>query len=121
MSTSLDLEVIKGLRELEADSDTGFVAQILNLFLSSVSERVARMETAVVRRDREGVKAEAHSLKSSSGNIGALALSALCQTLEDYGKSSSDVDPVKVMDEFSSELKNVITAIYQLPEMNQEN
>jgi HPt (histidine-containing phosphotransfer) domain-containing protein len=52
------------------------------MFLESVPARLALVKTSLDSRDYEKIKAEAHSLKSSGGNLGARRFAALCEELE---------------------------------------
>jgi HPt (histidine-containing phosphotransfer) domain-containing protein len=47
------------------------------------------METAIVTGNAEQLRRAAHSLKSNSANLGAMALSARCKELEMMGKAGT--------------------------------
>ena len=79
---ALDRAAIESLRLLESPSDTyGFVNLISGYFDSS-RKTIDRMREAFDNGNVQGLAESAHSLKSSSANVGAVALSRLCQELE---------------------------------------
>ncbi|MDS4030628.1 MAG: response regulator [Candidatus Contendobacter sp.] len=79
---SIDQGVLDKIRALERDGATGLVARLIGLYLQGASALVERMRQAVVADDDEAVRAAAHSLKSSSANVGAMKLHDLCWELE---------------------------------------
>ncbi|MCP3963245.1 MAG: response regulator [bacterium] len=77
----LDAETLTELRELEAGGENGFFVRILNDYLSSSRQLLESLRRAVSQGDIEGMRDAAHSLKSVSGQVGALKLSDLCDRL----------------------------------------
>ena len=74
----LDREVLDELREL-AGSET---ATIIDVFLDDTAPLVRRLQEAAVAPDLEQLRELAHSLKSASANVGAMALSAAAKRVE---------------------------------------
>jgi HPt (histidine-containing phosphotransfer) domain-containing protein len=56
------------------------------MFLDRTPARIKAMNDSLARGDAEALKREAHNLKSSSANLGALRLSGLCKDLEILGR-----------------------------------
>jgi len=79
----LDAEAVEELRRIEADSGGDLFDRILGSYASSSATLVASLRDALQAHDADGVAMAAHSLKSSSANVGAVTLSALCGTIED--------------------------------------
>ena len=65
-----------------AETDEALIEEVLSVFRTDTAERIGRMQEAVDRGDFAAVKAEAHTLKGSSGQVGAAAVSALCRQIE---------------------------------------
>ncbi len=63
-------------------------AHLIDSYLGELPRLVARLEQALERRDRESLHRAAHTLKSSSANMGALRLSQLCADLEDRSRDA---------------------------------
>jgi len=69
------------LRQL-ADSDEGLVEEVLAVFRSDTSDRIAKLGAALDRGDRIVVKNQAHAIKGSAGQVGASGVFALCREIE---------------------------------------
>jgi HPt (histidine-containing phosphotransfer) domain-containing protein len=76
----LDPAALADLRML--DDDGSFVAEIVELFRSETPRRVEAVLAACERADAGAVTHEAHALKSSAAQLGALRLSGLCRRIE---------------------------------------
>jgi HPt (histidine-containing phosphotransfer) domain-containing protein len=61
-------------------------AALLQGYLDSAPALLGRIDQALGRDDSEEVARAAHSLKSSSANVGAMAVSALAKRLEFIGR-----------------------------------
>ena len=86
-SSPLDRKVISGLRGLQGEGETDIVAELAGMFLGDARPRLSALEEAVQNDDAPAVERLAHTLKGSSGNMGARGMSALCARLEDAGAS----------------------------------
>jgi HPt (histidine-containing phosphotransfer) domain-containing protein len=76
------MQVIQGLRELGGEEDPGLVVEIIDMFLHDAPSRVREIENALKIGDINTLERAAHTLKSSSANVGAVQLSHICQKLE---------------------------------------
>jgi HPt (histidine-containing phosphotransfer) domain-containing protein len=56
------------------------------VFLQSSDPLVVQVQQAVAAGDAEALRQSAHSLKSSSANVGAQTLSELFRSLEGFGR-----------------------------------
>ncbi|MBO9715729.1 MAG: response regulator [Pseudoxanthomonas sp.] len=74
----LEPEMLDELREIAGDE----ALTIVNLFLEDAPRLVRLMEQASAIPDMEVMREAAHALKSSSANVGALALSAAAKRIE---------------------------------------
>jgi HPt (histidine-containing phosphotransfer) domain-containing protein len=70
------------LREIEEDSDDSLVLELIASFEIDTARRFERLHESFLQRDAARVKAEAHSMRGSSRQMGAEALADLCQALE---------------------------------------
>ncbi len=77
---SMHLDVLSALRALP-NGDLR-VQRILRSYLKTSQLLVTQLQEAAARNDGETIRQSAHSLKSSSANVGALSLSKLCGQLE---------------------------------------
>ncbi len=79
----IDIKIFDNLRELMGND---FI-ELLNVFLNSVPTQIASLKEASNKADSDGIFRTAHSLKSSSGNLGALVLCELCRDLESWART----------------------------------
>jgi two-component system, sensor histidine kinase and response regulator len=89
--SALDPEVLANLRDL---GDAELLTELAEMFFDDATSRLAELREAVEAGDAAGVKRVAHTLKGSSGNMGAMRMSALCAGLQDVG-DSGDLAPAR--------------------------
>ena len=77
----VDESVLARLRELAPDDPT-FVQELLAEFVSDAEARLDTLRAALARADRAAVIAAAHSLRGSSGTIGAAGVASLAARIE---------------------------------------
>ena len=80
----VDAAVLAGLREL---GDAELVADLAGMFLGDAEARLAALRGALENGDADTVERAAHTLKGSSGNMGAARMAAVCAELEEAGAS----------------------------------
>ncbi len=83
-NAAVKIEMITELKEILAEDFNSLV----DSFIKDAQSRLIKLQQAITARNSEVVRAEAHSLKGSSLNLGALVLPQLCSELEDRGKKS---------------------------------
>jgi CheY-like chemotaxis protein len=79
---ALDAAALDRLRELDPSGQNHLVERVLKAFQTSAARLLPQLQAAHAARDNANVRLVAHTLKSSSASIGALALSHLCAQLE---------------------------------------
>ena len=112
----LNAEVLEELRRL-GDQDAEFFKKLLSTFLQTIQERLPTIEDAVRLKSAEKLSAAAHSLKSSSYNLGATHLGDLCTELEKCGKANSFETVDALLQKLEVEVKTVIDEVRDVPEM----
>jgi HPt (histidine-containing phosphotransfer) domain-containing protein len=83
------MRVIEALKELGGDDDPGLVLELVGMFLTDAPQRMSEIETSLARGDIATLERAAHTLKSSSANIGAARLSASCKAMEELARKKS--------------------------------
>lgn len=78
----LDEQALARLRELDPEGCLGVVQRVLSAYDKSLSSMAEQLRLQVQRPDAQVVVGIAHTLKSSSASVGALALSRACADLE---------------------------------------
>ena len=82
--TGLDAQALDRLRELDPDGRHGVVHRVLTAFEGSLARMCTVLETQANAdvADEGVVNGIAHTLKSSSASVGALALARACGEVE---------------------------------------
>jgi PAS domain S-box-containing protein len=86
---SIDRDVIAGLFELATGENKNFVNEIIDTFVADTPSVIASMKECVAQDKAERLHAFAHSLKSSSGALGAASMASLCSALEERGRNGT--------------------------------
>ena len=84
----LDMRVIASLKELGGEEDPGLVLELVGMFLQDAPLRMKEIETSLANGDILTLERAAHTLKSSSANIGALGLSELCRRIVESARAN---------------------------------
>jgi len=69
------------------------------------------MQTAIAHKEAEPLRVAAHTLKSSSANVGARMLSDLCRELEELGRSGSLENAATKFSQLHNEYQRVDAAL----------
>jgi signal transduction histidine kinase/DNA-binding response OmpR family regulator len=101
---SLDPAALRRLADVGRDDE--FVSRVVKTYLSSSARLLAALRDAVAASDPEASAVAAHTLKSSSAQVGAVRVSALCKELETRGRSGSMEGVAELLDEIANELES---------------
>jgi HPt (histidine-containing phosphotransfer) domain-containing protein len=74
---------VDALKRLERFGGFKLREELTTLFLQEAPSRIAAARTALASGDAGSVRAVAHMLKSSAGQMGALRMQQICERLED--------------------------------------
>ena len=110
----LDPDVIERLRQLTPPGEPDVLGAILQLFLDEVPKKIDSVRVAMAAGDASQVQRTAHSLKGSSGNIGALAMYDVCRQLDDRAKSGNLVLLQPLVESLAAEYRKVEAEIRRL-------
>lgn len=80
--TTLDESALARLRELDPDGHHGVLQRVLTAFETSLARALGQLQDQQAAADAKTVAALAHTLKSSSASVGALALASACAQVE---------------------------------------
>jgi len=83
----LDRSVLARLLELQEVGEPDILKELIELFLNDVPPQLVALNEAGEAGDAHSVGRIAHTLKGSSGNMGATRMTAICSELEDVGAS----------------------------------
>nr|MBP7323686.1 response regulator [Deltaproteobacteria bacterium] len=89
LHSPLDRSALDKIRALQRKGAPDIVARVVNQYLEHTPKLLEALRTAALQRDANELRNSAHSLKSSSANIGALKLAELCREIERQAKDNT--------------------------------
>ncbi|MBP2676922.1 MAG: hybrid sensor histidine kinase/response regulator [Deltaproteobacteria bacterium] len=78
----IDRAVLEGIRMLEGPGGQGLLERVVTLYLSDSLKQMERIRSSAGTGDTESLRRAAHTLKSSSANVGAFGVSEICRKIE---------------------------------------
>ena len=109
----LDHAVIESLREME-NEEPGLVSELAEIFLNDVAPRLQTLRQAVDQGEAALLARTAHTIKGSSGNIGAWRMSEISGHLQNVGESGNLSGAGKYLEDLERELDRVRPALENL-------
>ena len=107
---AIDMSAITQLAENDELGEQ-FVADIIDVFLADLSERVRTIGLQMSRDDRAGIAATAHAVKGSCGHFGALRLMELSREIEDRVRHEQTDGLQAAIDSMVAETERVRAAL----------
>lgn len=109
--TAFDLAAL----DRQTGGDRALGLEIVRMFLEDYSERLAAIRSAVERRDAEGLRMTAHTLRGSAGYLAAASVRDAAARLETLGREGR-------LDEAGAALDRLNQALAELiPELEKVN
>jgi HPt (histidine-containing phosphotransfer) domain-containing protein len=109
----LDAACMAELRALDPDGKSQLVKRVLATYQASLAKLVGQLQLARAEGAWDQVSRVAHTLKSSSASIGALALSSLCADIERLLRAGDSASALPLIDGFQAEVQRVDAAVGQ--------
>ena len=81
--TLISLEFLETIRMLQRPGKPDLLARVIDNYVTDTPRLLGDIRDGLARDDLETIRKAAHTLKSSSANLGALTLADLCRQLEE--------------------------------------
>ena len=91
LRVAVDLDILRSYEKIQLDGEPDLIVELIDLYLEDARRRLAVMKLWLAKRNWLSLKREAHSLRGSSGNLGALQMVLICDEIE--GLESTDLFP----------------------------
>jgi HPt (histidine-containing phosphotransfer) domain-containing protein len=108
---ALDTTALETIRALGGEQTPDLLEQIVRLYLEGAPELIASIRAGLAAADNDQVRLAAHSLKSSSANLGATRLAELCKKLEMAARANALATEVPALPEVEAEYERVCIAL----------
>ena len=98
---AVDRKALDAIRELGGSASPDLLDQVIRIYLDTTPELLDTLRSGLAAAHTEAVRTAAHTLKSSSANLGATGLSELCKRLETAargGMLTSDLPTIRQID-----------------------
>lgn len=107
----LDYTVLDKIRALQREGASDIVAKVVEQYLAYSPKLLEAAQDAASCGDSTALRNAAHSLKSSSANVGAVHLADLCKEIEQIARMKNLGTLNGQLDKLMSEYKRVRTAL----------
>ena len=109
----LDLTVLDSLRQLAGAKAPQMLNKILHQYLEDAPGKISAIAKALLDRDTDALRQASHSLRSSSANLGAVALTDYCKNLEHTARAGKIPDNPETLAELETEYEKAKIALQQ--------
>ncbi|WP_297800858.1 ATP-binding protein [Arenimonas sp. GDDSR-1] len=106
-SPALDMEIVEDLQEMMGSD----YQSLIRIYLEDSPKLIGQIQSALDNRDCTALVAPAHTLKSSSANLGAMALSDIAKTIEKSARSGDIDTPLQAGAGIAAEFERVRAAL----------
>jgi signal transduction histidine kinase/CheY-like chemotaxis protein/HPt (histidine-containing phosphotransfer) domain-containing protein len=107
---ALDQEVVRDLLDVMGNE----FADLVRVYLEDTPKTLLRLHEAAMSGNIPELVGPAHSLKSTSANLGAMRLSELAKQIEHGARAGTLDDPIRLVLALGQELKRVTQALQSL-------
>ena len=115
-AVELDAAALASLRALDPTGASRLVQRVVGAFETSANRLLPQLEAARAAGEWDGVRHVAHTMKSSSASVGALALSRLCAEIEAMVREGRAAELGSRVDDLAGQVKAVLAALRALPD-----
>ena len=108
---AIDLAALNRIKSLQRPGAPSVLGRVIDLYFTAATGLLEQIRDAATRRDPSALEQAAHSLKSSSANLGATQLVELCRALEQMGRNRDIDQLVPTVEKLRAEYEFVRTAL----------
>jgi CheY-like chemotaxis protein/HPt (histidine-containing phosphotransfer) domain-containing protein len=109
----IDKSALDSIKAVQQPGKPDLVEKVINLYLNDAQSLCHTIHEAVGKGDPQALSKAAHSLKSSSANVGAVKLAGLCKELEILGRGNTIGNAEVIVNQMDAEYKRVIASLSQ--------
>lgn len=113
VAASIDPEPLQALRAMQRPGRPNLLNRIIDVYSADAPRLLAEMHKAADACDAPALRDAAHTLKSSSANVGATLLAATCQEIEQLARAANLGASLAPINSIKDELDRVIAALAQ--------
>jgi HPt (histidine-containing phosphotransfer) domain-containing protein len=107
-SAAVDMTVLRSYDEIQIAGEPDLIVELIDLYLEDVPRRMALMRKSLADRSWLLLKRDAHNLRGSSGNLGALEMARICQEIEGVEAGNRFPGMEALLSRLEQELERVV-------------
>jgi CheY-like chemotaxis protein/HPt (histidine-containing phosphotransfer) domain-containing protein len=107
----IDKSALDRIKAVQQPGMPDLVEKVINLYINDAQSLCRNIHEAVGSGDPQALNKAAHSLKSSSANVGAVKLASLCKELETLGRANTIGNAHELVNQMDSEYQRVIATL----------
>ena len=105
--TAIDVTVLESLRKIGGEDANLFLTEMITTYLEDATRRIKILADGIAQADSAIIEQAAHSMKSSSANLGAMNLAEFCEQLQQLGRTKTIENIETLLSNTQSEFKQV--------------
>jgi signal transduction histidine kinase/CheY-like chemotaxis protein/HPt (histidine-containing phosphotransfer) domain-containing protein len=107
----LNYETLESLRSIVIEGQPSLLQKVIRIYLGSSPKLMETIRHSITLGDAAAMQGAAHSLKSTSGNLGAVMLAELCKELEAIGRAGTTDNAILLLPVLEDEYDRVCEAL----------
>jgi HPt (histidine-containing phosphotransfer) domain-containing protein len=96
-----------------SEGDIEFEIEVLQVYVEDISQRIETIQDAIIGNDWSKIMGEAHHLKGSSANVGALQIQTLAGQLEKLDESQDQQKALEIINDMLRKIQAVELFIHE--------
>jgi HPt (histidine-containing phosphotransfer) domain-containing protein len=109
---TFDPHALAEIRDCDPSGASDLVVELIDLFLEDTPARIAALRMGFDAGDPGAIAREAHALKASTAQLGAMGMSELCRRLEATGREGSLIGIGPLLDTLDEQYVLVQAALH---------
>jgi signal transduction histidine kinase/CheY-like chemotaxis protein/HPt (histidine-containing phosphotransfer) domain-containing protein len=110
-AVTIDPKALQVLRALQKPGRPDVLTRVVDMFNLDAPRLLSAMRNAIAANDADALQRAAHTLKSTSANVGAMLLAAYCREIEQLARSADVAATAAPFDGAMEELDRVLVAL----------
>jgi len=102
-NSSIDAEQLNQISE----GDVEFEVEVLQVYVEDISQRINKIREAIAIQDYTQIKKQAHHIKGSSSNVGAMQMRLFAVQLEELDENQVAEEVLPISDNMLTEMKAI--------------
>ncbi|MES2299335.1 MAG: response regulator [Pseudomonadota bacterium] len=104
---AINRDALANIRALSRERGDALVQKVILAYVDDTPAQLQTLRLAIAAVDAATLRKAAHSLKSSSANVGAEALAQLCKEMESLGRGASTAGAATILNDMEQEFQAV--------------